>query len=194
MMYLEEIFIKDQQWIDRIGEKHINFSSRVNLLVGPNGSGKSSVLTLLQLLSDSTSSSNLKTICKAKECTVYYLNTELTIRSNSSGSLDQKNSVGHLSLRWRSHGQAMRTYWDTIDQAELEGVVFLIDEPEAGADYDCLARLIRTIRKSRNCQFIIATHHPLFWCMNDVNIITLGKDPTYSQKCLSKLKIALSNQ
>ena len=189
-MYLTEVTIRDENWAKRIKKDRLVFPARVSLLVGPNGSGKSSTLALLQRFVDKKDDNSRKSTYKSRKCETYFLDTEKTLRA-SRGYLDEKNPMAQLAMKWCSHGEAMKVYWRLIKQ-QTKPAVFFIDEPEAGLDHEGLVELVETIRKSP-CQFIIATHHPLLWCIEDADLIVFGEDPEYPQKCAAELSENLTS-
>jgi predicted ATPase len=187
MVYLTEVSVNDETWIKRIGKEHLVFTSRVSLLVGPNGSGKSSTLALIKQFIEKKRDSSRKSTFKATKCSTMFLDTEKTLRA-SNGFIYE---LTQIAMKWCSHGEAMKVYWRSIAR-QKDPTVFFIDEPEAGTDHKGLEELIRTVQDSEH-QFIIATHHPLLWCMENADLIVFGEDSEYPLSCMNRLRKDLIN-
>ena len=187
-MYLTEVTVKDETWLKRIGKECLVFPSRISLLVGPNGSGKSSTLALIQQFVEKRKDPSRKSTFKAPatKCATMFLDTEKTLRA-SKGYIDEHNPMTQLAMKWCSHGEAMKVYWRSIVR-QKNPAVFFIDEPEAGTDHEGLEELVRTIQESEQHQFIIATHHPLLWCIKGADLIVFGEDLEYPRTCMLRLK------
>ncbi len=183
-MLLTELTVEDKAWLKRIGKKQLKFPKRISLLVGPNGSGKSSTLALIQKLIDQKEKG--KGLRGSQKCETYFLDTERTFRERK-GYLDD-NPMLQLAMRKISHGEAMSVYWQSIKR-QKNPAVFLIDEPETGADHWCLMDLVKTIVESEH-QFIISTHSPLLWFIKDADLIVFGNDPEYPKSCMDDLQLA----
>lgn len=87
-----------------------------------------------------------------------------------------KNRVAR-DVDLRSNGESAMHYF--LERIEEDGVYFL-DEPENSLSIEFqiqLAELISATARGSRCQFIIATHSPIFLSMKNARIHNLDEDP-----------------
>ena len=90
-----------------------------------------------------------------------------------------------LRGRFSSHGQIIRQALAALP-AGPPGMTLLVDEPEAGQDFACVQRIKATIDAActpEGYQFIVASHHPVFWFAT--HLIEL--EPGYTRHVLEAL-------
>jgi len=177
---LVKLTIKNLSFTKRItGKKTFEFG-RVTILAGPNGSGKSSVLRSMEARMQKQSGSEKDVYVLDPPARLYFLDSEKTARN--SGSFDETKDFGvQVGIRYMSHGEFMKIALQSA-AAATEPSIFAVDEPESGLDLDGLFEYRELIQGSKH-QFIVATHHPLFWTIPEAKIIVLGKDKEYVRKC-----------
>ncbi len=187
---ITSLSIISDNWKKRINRDVIDFPSRVTLLVGPNGCGKSSILALIEGLSNKAKYVREKNRKHAKidyACKggliVNFLDTEKTLRTQSYFG---ENAMTQMAMKFSSHGEAMRAYWREMTQKQEKESVFCIDEPETGLDLPAQFEFAKLIETTPH-QYIIATHSPVLWTIEEASLITLGKNPSFVDDHLRKL-------
>ena len=139
------------------GQKRVTFNGKVNVIVGPNGSGKSSILKAIYKCPDCR---------KIEDSPTRYLFFDGEVMNPH---ISQKyftgvmGSVVSVRSRYSSHGETVR---DVLAALRFKpGDCFLLDEPQTGQDIRWILRIRKGVEMitKEGCQFIIASHHPVFW-------------------------------
>ena len=149
------------------GRKHIAFEPGFNVVVGPNGSGKSSLLKAIYECPDCKKVDNNRT-------RYHYFNSETMNPHRSEESFKGiHGSIIRVRAMFSSHGETMRDVLRFLDFEE--GDTLLLDEPEAGHDFQWVLKIRRGLEKisKMGCQVIVASHHPVFW--DAANVIELKR-------------------
>ncbi len=149
------------------GRKRIVFEPGFNVVIGPNGSGKSSLLKAIYECPDCKKMSNGKV-------RYHYFDSE-TMNPHRSEELFKgvHGSIIRVRAMFSSHGETMRDVLKFFDFKE--GDTLLLDEPEAGHDFQWISKIYKGLEKvaRTGCQVIAASHHPVFW--DAENIIELKR-------------------
>ena len=167
------------KWQRRVRRKDaLQFDPGLNTLAGPNGSGKS---TIIQALLDGGD-------CRLQfegSSEIRLFDTE---RMNPRVLAIPAATPAEMALRLRgsfsSHGQIIRQTLAALP-AGPRGMTLLVDQPEAGQDYEAVQRIKATIDAAceQGYQFIVASHHPVFWF--GTHLIEL--QPGYTRQVLTAL-------
>lgn len=183
---LTQVTLLNKKLIDRCGRAEFTFKPGINILAGSNGSGKS---TLLQAIMKSTGS---KVSTQVAQIQISDPRFPLPLLFHSADEVvkreDSNKGSNLLSLQANaeSHGQTLSKYLLSLENL-VDPSIVLIDEPETALDLDHLLGFSDIIQDkvAEGVQFIIATHHPVLWMMDDVNIITFGDNKKYVKECLA---------
>ncbi|MCK4881505.1 MAG: AAA family ATPase [Candidatus Omnitrophica bacterium] len=149
------------------GRRQIAFAPGFNVVVGPNGSGKSSLLKAIYECSDCKKINNNAT-------TYHYFDSETMNPHRSEEPFrGVHGSIIRVRAMFSSHGETMRDVLRFLNFKE--GDTLLLDEPEAGHDFQWILKIRKGLEKiSRmGCQVVVASHHPVFW--DAENIVELKR-------------------
>lgn len=174
--------ILDLNMQQRIGQTNVQFKPGINVVVGSNGCGKSSLFEVLTTMTNPIlEQSNYAKLIWDPSVKVHTYSAE-----HATKSMTDRQGTAFESSK-DSHGQALRKLLSVIDNLESEAIIIL-DEPETALDFNAVWELCKTITAKKNIQFIISTHHPLFFTMDKANFINLDRDDkNYVQSILKKL-------
>jgi predicted ATPase len=172
--------------IDRCGRAEFTFKPGINILAGSNGSGKS---TLLQAIMKSTgtklSSGNARIEISDPRfpMPMLYHSADEVVKSEDS---NKGSNLLSLQANAESHGQTLSKYLLGLENL-VDPSIILIDEPETALDLDHLLGFSDIVQDKveEGMQFIIATHHPVLWMMDDIHTITFGANKKYVKECLA---------
>lgn len=182
---LTKVTLLNQAIIKRCGRAEFAFEPGINLLVGPNGSGKSS---LLKAVMQSTSG-RVATHHAQVEITdprfpmpLLYHSSDEVVKSED---INKGSNLLSLQARTESHGQTLSKYLHNLSNL-VDPSIVLIDEPETALDLDNLLTFRDTIQDKvdEGMQFVIATHHPVLWMIEDSKVINFGPNRKYMRECL----------
>jgi len=156
------------------GKKRFIFKPGLNIIIGPNGSGKTSLLEAVYHCPDCERHQDHKGEYR-------YFNSETMNPHRSEEPFrGVHGSIIRVRAMFSSHGETMR---DVLRFLKFkEGDTLLLDEPEAGHDFQWISRIRKGLAKisQTGCQVIVASHHPVFW--DAANIIELK--PGYRKRTL----------
>ena len=168
------------KWQRRVRSKGIlRFAPGLNTLAGPNGSGKSTII---------------KALLDGADCRLQFAGSEDirlfdTERMNPRVLSTPAATPAEMALRLRgsfsSHGQIIRQALAALPPG-ARGMTLLVDEPEAGQDFAAVQRIKATIDAActqEGYQFIVASHHPVFW----FNTHLIELEPGYTRHVLAAL-------
>ena len=149
----------------------------LNVVIGPNGSGKSSLLKAVYECDDCKK----KNDDRARYC---YFDSETMNPHRSEEPF--KGSVGSMirvRAMFSSHGETMRDVLRYMDFKPDD--CLLLEEPESGHDLKWIMKIRNGLDEicQMGCQVIAASHHPVFW--NVENIIELNRG--YKKRTLKVL-------
>ena len=150
----------------------------LNTLAGPNGCGKSTIIKRC-------STAPIAGLQFEGGNTIRLFDTE---RMNPRVLSTPAATPAEMALRLRgsfsSHGQIIRQALAALP-AGPRGKTLLVDQPEAGQDFDAVQRIKATIDAAcaHGYQFIVASHHPVFWF--GTHLIEL--EPGYTGRVLAAL-------
>ncbi|MDD3605136.1 MAG: ABC transporter ATP-binding protein [Kiritimatiellae bacterium] len=137
--------------------RELTFSPGLTLIIGPNGTGKSTVLRAIAECPDC--------VRHADESTqIVHFDAE---RSNPRLATGPAGNYTNMILRTRalfsSHGEILQDVFKTLGITPK--TCLLLDEPEAGQDYDHVLKLRAAMDRAvkRGAQIICATHEFMFW-------------------------------
>jgi len=170
----------------RIGQTKLEFKAGVNIVCGSNGSGKSTLLNAI--MSGIAGSADVRLIRDPSVPVTRYSGEEATVKLSA-----QPDDDGDITNRHQSHGQGLRQYLKVLANIEGEHVVIL-DEPETALDFMAVHDLCAAIaKKGDDIQFIISTHHPLFYTMKAANFVNLDREQkNYHMDVIRKLRRRVS--
>ncbi|HQQ04645.1 MAG TPA: ABC transporter ATP-binding protein [Kiritimatiellia bacterium] len=137
--------------------RELSFAPGLNLLLGPNGTGKSTIL---------------RAIAECEECrrieegpTEYvFFDAELANPHTATGPAgNYTNMILRTRALFSSHGEILQDVFKTLGITPK--TCLLLDEPEAGQDYDHVLKLRAAMDRAvkRGAQIICATHEFMFW-------------------------------
>lgn len=176
-----------------------NLLPGVNLCVGPNGSGKSTFLSAIarQVNGDFENGKPLATLIRNAEVPVIYHSSE---EASGVAAHDQKlqdtvagrSGVAKLGNNYMSFGQRLMHLLSELKNVKTPHVVIL-DEPEIALDFDAVYAFCQFCAEMATVhQFIISTHHPLFFTMKTANFVVFGDDKKYPNKVVAKMRKRLA--
>ena len=137
--------------------RNVKFGPGLNVLIGPNGSGKS---TIMQAIADCPE-------CRRVEEGATELLAFNTHRHDPSRPdhrfVRYTDMVLETRAKFSSHGQMLQAAFASLPVTPA--TCLLLDEPEAGQDFDHRVRLRRAVDRAvaGGAQLILASHDPLFW-------------------------------
>lgn len=181
-MLLQAIF-NTKNVAARTGKTSLSFKSDtqggINLLVGPNGSGKSTALTAI----------NEYLTGSGQGVTGYQSNPAWPSVYHSSEGYNVGHSEGNrLGGTYQSFGQRLAHLLNEVRHIHDPHIIML-DEPETALDFDTMYEFCRYIStNATKHQWIIATHHPLMFSLNNATFHVFGDDPNYHKKALQKMR------
>ena len=137
--------------------RHVDFRPGLNLLIGPNGTGKSTLLRTIASCAD----------CRRVEDGpteyVFFDAERMNPRHPDAPVRNPTEMKLHVRAQFSSHGEILQAVFSTLRLAP--GSCLLLDEPEAGQDFDHVLALRAAMDRAvaRGIQIIAATHEVLFW-------------------------------
>lgn len=182
---ISQVKIIDRDFQSRAGVETVTFQPGINLLVGANGSGKSSLLGAIQREIRDNDQRTARLTRDASVPVKSYIGEEATSRKDASAD---SMSLAQINL---SHGQRLQAYLAGLNNMVGEQVV-LMDEPEMALDFFAVYELCSSMLDRPDIQFIVSTHHPLFFTFLDANFINMDRTrPNYVKDVLKQLSSRL---
>lgn len=185
---LSSVKLLNKNLVGRCGGRELfNFKPGINILAGPNGSGKS---TLLRAIMKSSNSTRLSTNVAHIEISdprfpmpLLYHSSEEVVKSEDT---NKGSNLLSLQANAESHGQTLSKYLIGLENL-IDPSIVLIDEPETALDLDHLLGFAETLQAkvAEGMQFVIATHHPVLWMMDNVNFLIFGSNRKYVRECIT---------
>lgn len=159
------------------------FKPGINLIVGENGAGKSIMIKTM------LGNGNLhgKVVAKIDGSGAFsFLDAEKDNPRTKNPELLPSSLYGFgvASRMMMSHGETMKPILSAFDKDKSfePGTLIIIDEPEMALSIKSqldVAELWEKGVKTKDLQFLVATHSPVFMTIKDANIISL--DDTYDK-------------
>ena len=175
------------KWRRRVQRRDaLSFAPGLNTLAGPNGSGKSTVIRAL-----------LTAEVDGDEVAFEGSSDRRLFDTETMNPRVDRSAVGTVEAmalrirgRFSSHGQMLRQALASL--AVSPGATILLDEPEAGQDFDTVRRIKRLVEGAceRGYQVIAASHHPVFW--QGTHLVEM--QPGYVEEVSRALVALLSDQ
>ena len=147
---------------------------RITILAGPNGSGKNTLIQAIWSAAIAKKPSKSLTLTTSKEVPIMVFDTE----HDSPRTKSYIDNVHAIRSRFMSHGEVIGAILTQSLEERLKKdprIVLMIDEPEAGLDYDALVKFKRMMMKWKKAQFILASHSSVLWMMPEATVIELGE-------------------
>lgn len=165
MIRTVQLQLKWRRRVQRRGP--ITFAPGLNTLVGPNGSGKSTVIRALVAAEAGDGEVEFEGSSDRRLFDTETMNP----RVDRSAVGTREAMTLRIRGRFSSHGQMLRQALANL--AVSPGATILLDEPEAGQDFDTVRQIKRLVEGAceRGYQVIAASHHPVFW--HDTNLVEM---------------------
>lgn len=135
----------------------LRFQPGLNLLIGPNGTGKSTILRTI---------ANCAKCQRLEDGPTDYLFFDAESMNPQYADRNIRNATEmklHIRGQFSSHGEILQATFTTLRLTPQ--TCLLLDEPEAGQDFDHILALRKSMDRAvaRGVQIILATHETLFW-------------------------------
>jgi predicted ATPase len=187
-----------------VGTTEVSLKPGVNVFVGPNGSGKSTFLRAIADQADSearTGGKAIASLTRDVEVPIIYHSSEAAsgqaahdqkLQDTVAGASIMRHGVGSLGNNYMSFGQRLLHLL-----AELQNIttphIILLDEPEIALDFEAVWRFCAMCHERSGIhQFLIASHHPLFFTMKNANFVAFGSDPKYAANVMKQMRKRLA--
>lgn len=174
--------VLSRHFASRLGKKQktFRFKPGVNILAGPNGSGKSTILEAIQdyVHHQKDTSRRKRLAVRVDVDPGPYLRFDFEHDNPRIQSAFSESSAGmlvQLKSHFVSHGEMTNRLIGYLATDPKPGSCVCLDEPEQALDMEGIRTLVRTLKRSKANQVIVATHAPALILEPAFNIIELRK-------------------